>query len=120
MTAAKSGGLFEPMKRLMLGGGVMSIIELIMVANAIVTVLFGGGLIIHIIRLSYMEGQKDERLRQIEEKVKGGEDCETQLALMNQRLETLEKSVIGIGHDVKNLLMGKVVPFSRRRTEGDG
>lgn len=86
-------------------------------AAAICAVLgFGLALVVHIIKYSYAEGQKDQRLKALEERPHDG-DCKAELAVLTAKFAVLEKTITDVAHDVKNLLTGQVVP--RRRSGND-
>lgn len=40
-------------------------------------------------------------------------DCKAELAVLNTRFEAMENLVKELGHDIKNLLTGKVIPARR-------
>lgn len=46
-------------------------------------------------------------------------DCKKELAVLNTRFAAMEELVKELGHDIKNLLTGRVVPARRVRAERD-
>jgi hypothetical protein len=48
-----------------------------------------------------------------------GGDCRKELAVLNTRFAAMEELVKELGHDIKNLLTGKVVPARRASAAGD-
>lgn len=46
-------------------------------------------------------------------------DCKKELAVLNTRFAAMEELVKELGHDIKNLLTGQVVPARRVRAERD-
>lgn len=46
-------------------------------------------------------------------------DCRKELAVLNTRFAAMEELVKELGHDIKNLLTGRVVPARRTRTARD-
>jgi hypothetical protein len=46
-------------------------------------------------------------------------DCRKELAVLNTRFAVLEELVKELGHDIKNLITGKLVPASRARAAHD-
>lgn len=49
----------------------------------------------------------------------GEGDCRKELAVLNTRFAAMEELVKELGHDIKNLLTGRVVPARRTRTPRD-
>ena len=46
-------------------------------------------------------------------------DCRKELAVLNTRFAAMEELVKELGHDIKNLITGRVVPARRVRTAQD-
>lgn len=46
-------------------------------------------------------------------------DCKKELAVLNTRFAAMEELVKELGHDIKNLLTGQVVPARRVRAKRD-
>lgn len=77
--------------------------------GAVVAVLgLGVTLILHIIRYSYQEGQKDQRLSHLHERLQKVEGSHADVQLLTQSLAGFGKKLDEVAHDVKNLLTGKV------------
>ena len=47
------------------------------------------------------------------------DDCRKELAVLNTRFAAMEELVKELGHDIKNLLTGRVVPARRTRAARD-
>jgi len=46
-------------------------------------------------------------------------DCRQELAVLNTRIAAMEVLVQELGHDIKNLLTGRIVPARRARAAGE-
>lgn len=75
-------------------------------------------LIGYIIRASYKEGQKDQRLNALEGK-SADTDCKQELAVLTAKFEGMEQKLGELGHDIKNLLTGRIIPARRGRADND-
>lgn len=83
--------------------------------GAIVAVIgLGVTLVLHIIRYSFQEGQKDQRLKHLHERLEKVEGSHADVRLLSQSLDGFGKKLDEVAHDVKNLLTGKVRPSARR------
>lgn len=85
-------------------------------ASVCAVIGFGLTLVLHLIKYSYQEGQKDQRLAALEGRP-ADTDCKRELAVLTTKFEALEKTLSDIAYDVKNLITGKVVPARRRAAE---
>lgn len=64
--------------------------------------------------MAFMMGGLFARVRTVESRP-ADTDCKAELAVLSSRFAAMEDLVKELGHDIKNLLTGRVVPARRRR-----
>jgi hypothetical protein len=68
--------------------------------------------------IAFVLGGLFRDVRALREQASDG-DCRKELAVLNTRFAAIEELVKALGHDIKNLLTGRVVPARRTRAAQD-
>lgn len=66
--------------------------------------------------MAFAMGGLFARLKSVENRP-ADQDCKAELAVLNTRFMQMEGLIKELGHDVKNLLTGKIAPGRRQRVE---
>lgn len=79
----------------------------------------GAGLVRHLVKYSYDEGQKDARLAALEKHRDESLDAGKLMAGLEVTVRTLSSTVEKLDHTVNNMLQGKIELPRRRRADAD-